>query len=111
MQGLADDSNEIKVISHMMLFRLAQLAPTAVTQRLDEATPLLEKTMKGAQVTKDTVKQDIERAAELQRSTLRATAALSKVSQEGAAPKFDKLVSDLKKDPTWGNEFKDLLGV
>lgn len=111
MQGLADDSNEIKVISHMMLFRLAQVAPTAVAQRLDEATPLLEKTMKGAQVTKDTVKQDLERTAELQRSTLRATAALSKVGQDGAAPKFDKLIADLKRDPTWGMEFKELLGA
>jgi cullin-associated NEDD8-dissociated protein 1 len=95
----------------MMLFRLSQLAPTAVAQRLDEATPLLEKTMKGATVTKDTVKQDIERSAELQRSTLRATAALSKVAGDGTSPKFDKLVADLKRDVTWGTEFKDLLGA
>jgi len=47
----------------MMLFRLAQVAPAAVSLRLDEATPQLEKTMKGATVTKDTVKQDLERAA------------------------------------------------
>ncbi|KAJ3534666.1 hypothetical protein NMY22_g6824 [Coprinellus aureogranulatus] len=46
--GLADDSDEIKVISHMMLFRLSQVAPTAVAQRLDEATPQLEKTMNGS---------------------------------------------------------------
>jgi cullin-associated NEDD8-dissociated protein 1 len=108
MQGLADDADEIKVICHMMLFRLAQLAPTATAQRLDDATPLLEKTMKGAAVTKDTVKQDLERAAELQRSTLRAIGALAAIKSEGAAPKFDKLVEDVKKDPNWATEVREM---
>ncbi|KAF8174733.1 armadillo-type protein [Pholiota molesta] len=107
--GLSDDSDEIKVISHMMLFRLSQVAPAAVSQRLDEATPQLEKTMKGANVTKDTVKQDLERAAELQRSALRAVAALSKISA-GVSPKFDVFVDELKKNPTWSHEFRDLVG-
>jgi len=93
----------------MMLFRLSQVAPAAVAQRLDEATPQLEKTMKGATVTKDTVKQDLERAAELQRSALRAVAALSKISI-GVSPKFDLFVEDIKRNPTWGNEFKELVG-
>ncbi|PPQ69227.1 hypothetical protein CVT25_006944 [Psilocybe cyanescens] len=107
--GLSDDSDEIKVISHMMLFRLSQVAPAAVAQRLEEATPQLEKTMKGATVTKDTVKQDLERAAELQRSALRAVAALSKIGA-GVSPKFDGLVEDIKRNPTWGSEFKELVG-
>ncbi|KAF9482351.1 TIP120-domain-containing protein [Pholiota conissans] len=107
--GLSDDSDEIKVISHMMLFRLSQVAPAAVAQRLDEATPLLEKTMKGANVTKDTVKQDLERAAELQRSALRAVAALSKISA-GVSSKFDIFVEEIKKNPQWSAEFKELVG-
>lgn len=106
--GLSDDSDEIKVISHMMLFRLAQVAPAAVSQRLAEATPQLEKTMKGATVTKDTVKQDLERAAELQRSALRAVAALSKIGA-GVSPRFDALVDDIKKGSVWGAEFRELL--
>lgn len=92
-----------------MLFRLSQVAPAAVSQRLDDATPQLEKTMKGATVTKDTVKQDLERAAELQRSALRAVAALSKINT-GSNPKFDALVEDIKRSPTWGSEFKELVG-
>ncbi|KAJ6614944.1 armadillo-type protein [Mycena sp. CBHHK59/15] len=107
LPGLADDSDEIKVISHMMLFRLSQVAPAAVSQKLDEATPQLEKTMKGATVTKDTVKQDLERAAELQRSALRAVAALSKIGA-GVSPRFDAFVEELKKNPQWGVEFKEL---
>ena len=93
----------------MMLFRLAQVAPAAVSQRLDEATPQLQMTMKGATVTKDTVKQDLERAAELQRSALRAVAALSKIGA-GVSPKFDAFAEELKKDSTWGVEFKELIG-
>ena len=91
----------------MMLYRLAQLAPAAVTQRLDEATPPLEKTMKGANTTKDTVKQDLERAAELQRSALRAVVALSKVGT-GVSPKFDAFVEEIKRNPTWSGEFVEL---
>ncbi|TBU30790.1 TIP120-domain-containing protein [Dichomitus squalens] len=109
--GLADDSDEVKVICHMMLFRLAQVAPTAVAQRLDDLTPPLEKSMKGPAVTKDTVKQDLERTAELQRSTLRAVAALSKISQSGASPKFDAFVAATSKSPEWGHEFRELVGA
>ncbi|RDX51535.1 TIP120-domain-containing protein [Lentinus brumalis] len=109
--GLADDSDEVKVICHMMLFRLAQVAPTAVAQRLDDLTPPLEKSMNGPAVTKDTVKQDLERAAELQRSTLRAVAALSKISQPGASPKFDAFVAATQKSPQWGVEFRELVGA
>ncbi|KAI0757560.1 TIP120-domain-containing protein [Daedaleopsis nitida] len=109
--GLADDSDEVKVICHMMLFRLARVAPTAVAQRLDDFTPPLEKSMKGAAVTKDTVKQDLERTAELQRSTLRAVAALSKISQPGTSPKFDAFVAATAKMPEWGAEFRELVGA
>ncbi|KAI0063091.1 TIP120-domain-containing protein [Artomyces pyxidatus] len=108
--GLADNSDEIKVICHMMLFRLAQIAPTAVAQHLGEATPLLETSMKGPTVGKDTVKQDLERAAELQRSTLRAVAALSKIAAAGASPRFDAFVAELKKSE-WGTELKELVGA
>jgi len=58
--GLSCDSDEIKVISYIMLFRLCQVAPAAVSQRLDEATPQLQKTIEGAIVTNDMVKQGLE---------------------------------------------------
>jgi len=106
--GLLDDSDEIKVITHMLLFRMAQVAPTAVSQRLDEVSPALEKTMQGLKVTKDTVKQDLERAAELQRSALRAVAALSKIGA-GVSARFDALVEDIKRGSAWGLEFKELI--
>jgi cullin-associated NEDD8-dissociated protein 1 len=106
--GLSDDSDEIKVICHMMLFRLSQVAPSAAAQHLDEALPTLERTMKGVTLTKDTVKQDLERAAELQRSALRAVAALSKIGA-GTSPRFDAFVEGLRGSP-WGAELKELSG-
>lgn len=93
-----------------MLFRLSQVAPAALSVRLDEATLPLEKTMKPVSVTKDTVKQDIERAQELQRSTLRAVAALSKITNTGA-PKFDAFVEQLNRSPEWGVKLREMIGT
>ena len=107
--GLSDDADEIKVLAHMMLFRLSSVAPTALAQRLDDITPPLEKTMKGPNVTKDTVKQDLERAAELQRSTLRAAAALHKSIPAGSSARFDAFVEEIQKGQL-GAEFKELSG-
>lgn len=108
--GLKDEANEIKVLCHMMLFRLSQVAPTAVSLRLDDMAADLSVGMKGAAVGKDTVKQDLERTAELQRSTLRAIAALSKISAPGASPEFDKVVDSVSKPGSqWSGEFHELL--
>ena len=43
--------------SRTRCFRLCQVTPAAVAQRLDEVTLQLEKTMEGVTVTKDTVKR------------------------------------------------------
>lgn len=107
LRGLADESDEIKVLSHMMLFRLSQVAPTTVSQRLDEVSPELEEAVKGAHVTKDTVKQDLERAGELQRSALRAIAALSKLSSPTISPRMERLVESIEKGPL-AREFREL---
>ncbi|KAG2142690.1 armadillo-type protein [Suillus cothurnatus] len=84
--------------------------PSDEIKRLDELTPSLELTMRGTAVTKDTVKQDIERAAELRRSTMRAVVALSKIDSAGSAPKFDAFVEESRKNEQWGLEFRELLG-
>ena len=54
-----------------------------------------------------TVKQDLERAAELQRSALRAAAALIKIGA-GVSAKFDAFVEEIEKNPACGSEFKEL---
>ncbi|KAG8723447.1 hypothetical protein FRC09_003293 [Ceratobasidium sp. 395] len=108
LRGLSDESNEVKVLCHMMLHRLSQVAPTAAAQRLDETVEPLQAAMKEAAVDKNTVKQDLEQAAELQRSALRAAAALSGVVglSHGGAPKFAAFVEGLEKGK-WGTEFRE----
>lgn len=62
--------------------------------------------MKGATAIKDTVKQDLKRAAELQKSTLRHRFE-QLIAQTGASPKFDAFVEATKKSPDWRNEFDE----
>ncbi|KAF7329854.1 Cullin-associated nedd8-dissociated protein 1 [Mycena kentingensis (nom. inval.)] len=97
--GLVDDSDEIKAICRMMLSRLSQVAPAAVSPKRDEATPDLEKTMNGATVTKDTVK---ERAAELQRSALGAV----EQCRDGSAAAA-RCISGGEEEAQWAAEFKE----
>ena len=93
-----------------MLFRMSQIAPAPTSQRLDEAAEPLGKTLQGVAVSKDTVKQDLERASELQRSALRAIAALSKISTPGLAPQFDVVVEQAKTGQ-YSNEFREQVGM
>ncbi|KAF8139703.1 armadillo-type protein [Boletus edulis] len=121
LPALSDPSDEIKVLSHLLVSRLSSLTlcTPLLIARLDELTPALETTMQGTPVTKDTVKQDLERAAELRRSTMRAVAALMKVvaigsaagaSATGGTQKFEAFVDDVKRNEQWGLEFRELVG-
>ncbi|KAF8680510.1 TATA-binding protein interacting (TIP20) [Rhizoctonia solani] len=105
LRGLSDESNEVKVLCHMMLHRLSQVAPSATSQRLDETVEPLRAAMKEVTMDKNTVKQDLEQAAELQRSALRAAAALNTLSHPGA-PKFVAFVESLEKGKL-ASEFRE----
>lgn len=91
-----------------MLHRLSQVAPSATAQRLDETVEPLQAAMKEPAMDKNTVKQDLEQAAELQRSALRAAAALNGVVglSHGGAPKFSAFVESLDKGK-WAAEFRE----
>lgn len=121
LPALSDPSDEIKVLAHLLLGRLSTitLCVPLLLARLDALTPALEATMRGAPITKDTVKQDLERAAELRRSTMRAVAALVKVIvvgnatgavTTGATQKFEVFAEDIKRNEQWGVEFRELIG-
>ncbi|KAL4071187.1 armadillo-type protein [Scleroderma yunnanense] len=121
LPALSDSSDEIKVLAHLLLGRLSSitLCVPLLLARLDAITPALEATMRGAPITRDTVKQDLERAAELRRSTMRAVAALVKViavgnaagaGTTGGTQKFEVFVEDIKRNEHWAPEFKELVG-
>ena len=100
------DVNEIKVLGLMLLLRLGQLSPASVIPRLDEAAEALRVIMKDLEVKDDTVKQDLERKEEMQRTTLRTAVPLYKLSSASQAPVFHDFVSGLLARSEW-RDFQD----
>ncbi|KAI8826801.1 armadillo-type protein [Fimicolochytrium jonesii] len=95
MSGLLDPSQDIKILSHLMLQRLSHLSPTAVAQKLDEMveplkTTLLTKTKSNA------VKQEVEKTNELIRSAARTALILSKISDSGVSPRFVDFLKEIQ---------------
>ncbi|CED83922.1 TATA-binding protein-interacting protein [Phaffia rhodozyma] len=95
VNGLTD-ADEIKVICFLSLTRLAHVAPASVIQVLDNISESFQETMKQFTGTKDTVKEDFDRKAEIQRSALRTIFQLSKLSSS-STPKFEEVVSLVKR--------------
>ncbi|GFZ51807.1 hypothetical protein JCM24511_09575 [Saitozyma sp. JCM 24511] len=100
------DVNEIKVLGLMLLLRLGQLAPTTVVPRLDDAAEPLKIIMKDVEVKDDTVKQDLERKEEMQRSALRTAVPLYRMSTPQQAPAFHHFVGGLLASQQW-KDYRD----
>jgi len=94
--GLSDQ-HDIAILSHNMLIRLAHVAPTAVTQRLDETVDPLKGTLTH-RMKDNAVKSEIDKNNELCRSAIRVVVTLSKLAtgHGGGTPKFDAFVRDTK---------------
>jgi len=92
--GLSDQ-HDIALLSHTMLIRLTNVAPTAVMQKLDEAVDPLKATVQ-FKSKENAVKSEIEKNTELVHSAIRVMVVLAKLSEQGSTPKFDAFVRDLK---------------
>ncbi|KAJ3126925.1 Cullin-associated NEDD8-dissociated protein 1 [Nowakowskiella sp. JEL0407] len=100
--GLNDAAYEIKVLTHLMLQRLALTSATALAQRLEETVEPL----KGALSTKpkaNAVKQEIEKNNELIRSAARTVIILGKICDPVTAPKFAEMEKELKTTTAFGD--------
>ncbi|POW22830.1 hypothetical protein PSHT_00764 [Puccinia striiformis] len=106
LQGLSDE-DEIKVLCYLMLMRLSHIAPTTIASRLDQSTEAFSATI-NLKLKDNSVKQDYERTAELQRSALRAMVALLRLSSPTTSPKFCQLIKETSNHPTLGQDFKEL---
>ncbi|KAJ3020912.1 Cullin-associated NEDD8-dissociated protein 1 [Thoreauomyces humboldtii] len=95
MNGLRDPSNDIKILSHLMLQRLSQLSPTAVAQKLDDLVEPLKLTLL-AKSKSNAVKQEVEKTNELVRSTARTTLVLQKISEVGVSPRFVEYLKEVQ---------------
>ncbi|CAD6892675.1 unnamed protein product [Tilletia controversa] len=91
--GLGDDDG-IKVLSSLMLLRLAAIAPVQVAQRLDEIAEPISAALK-VKLKDSATKQEVDRAAELQRAIFRVLLALEKLNTTSQI--FAQLVKEVRK--------------
>ncbi|BEI79879.1 hypothetical protein CcaverHIS002_0104080 [Cutaneotrichosporon cavernicola] len=103
------DVNEIKVLGLMLLLRLAELAPAIVEPHLDGVVDALKAIMKDLEVKEDTIKQDLQRKEEIQRSTMRTITPMFRMTSAAQAPAFHAYVASLLKTDQW-KEFREYQG-
>lgn len=76
------DHYDIKMLTYLMVARLASLCPSQVIQRLDRLIEPLKNTVT-MKVKANSVKQEYEKQDELKRAALRAVSALSSIPDAG----------------------------
>eukprot|EP00842_Homolaphlyctis_polyrhiza_P006887 jgi/Hompol1/788/HPOL_000704-RA len=103
--GITDPSHEIKIISHLMLQRLAQVSPTALSTRMDASADALKDTL--LSTTKSSaVKQEIEKHRELCRAAAKTLWALIGLvgNDSSIAPKLVDVLRDVRASNSVGSE-------
>jgi len=102
-----NDEEDVKKLCYLMLAKLAQVAPTAVAQRLDDTVASFTATLEAT--LKDTaVKQETERLVELQKAALRCLAVLNRLASPANAPKFGEMVRTVLLSGKWATEVSRL---
>ncbi|XP_063225020.1 cullin-associated NEDD8-dissociated protein 1 [Bacillus rossius redtenbacheri] len=89
------DHYDIKLLTYLMVARLAQLCPTAVLQRLERLVEPLRNTCT-TKVKANSVKQEYEKQDELKRSALRAVSALANIPEADKNPHLGEFLSQIK---------------
>lgn len=92
------DHYDIKMLTYLMVSRLAQLCPTAVLQRLERLVEPLRNTCT-QKVKANSVKQEYEKQDELKRSAMRAVSALLTITDADKNPHLNEFVSQIKGTP------------
>ncbi|KAI9208792.1 Cullin-associated NEDD8-dissociated protein 1 [Polychytrium aggregatum] len=93
--GLSDASNDVKILCHMILQKLATLTPTAMAQRLDDTVDALRATIT-TKAKENAVKQEIEKIKEAAVSACKTVLILSQIHDPFSNPKFEELLSKEK---------------
>ncbi|XP_046857896.1 cullin-associated NEDD8-dissociated protein 1-like [Xenia sp. Carnegie-2017] len=89
------DHYDIKMLTYLMLVRLAKLCPNAVLQHLSSLIEPLRNTIQ-LKVKANSVKQEFEKQDELKRSALRATVALLNIPDSKTSPLLNEFISQLR---------------
>ncbi|XP_026279732.1 cullin-associated NEDD8-dissociated protein 1 isoform X2 [Frankliniella occidentalis] len=101
------DHYDIKMLTYLMVARLAQLCPTAVLQRLERLVEPLRNTCT-MKVNPNSVKQEFEKQDELKRSALRAVVALLTIQDADKNPNLTEFVTLIKSTPELQNVFETI---
>ncbi|KAL1492929.1 hypothetical protein ABEB36_011093 [Hypothenemus hampei] len=89
------DHYDIKMLTYLMVARLAQICPGFVLQRLDRLIEPLRTTVT-SKVKANSVKQEYEKQDELKRSAMRAVAALLRIPVADKNPHLNDFVNQIK---------------
>jgi len=92
------DHYDIKMLTYLMVSRVAQLCPGAVLQRLDKLIEPLKVTCT-TKVKANSVKQEYEKQDELKRSAMRAVAALLNVPGADKHPQLGEFITQIRSTP------------
>ncbi|KAF4529720.1 hypothetical protein B566_EDAN015349 [Ephemera danica] len=98
VQNGLKDHYDIKMLTYLMVARLAQLCPSAVLQRLVLLVEPLKKTCT-TKVKANSVKQEYEKQDELKRSAMRAVSALLAIPSADKNPQLAEFLATIKSTP------------
>uniref|UniRef100_A0AAR2KJF0 Cullin-associated and neddylation-dissociated 2 (putative) n=1 Tax=Pygocentrus nattereri TaxID=42514 RepID=A0AAR2KJF0_PYGNA len=107
-EGLKDHY-DIRMLTFIMLARLASLSPAAVVQRLERLVEPLRATCT-TKVKAGSVKQEFEKQEELRRSAMRAVAALLSISEVEKSPIMADFVNQIRMNAEMATIFESVQG-
>lgn len=107
-EGLKDHY-DIRMLTFLMLARLASLCPAAVIQRLDRLVEPLKATCT-TKVKAGSVKQEFEKQEELKRSAMRAVAALLSVPEVERSPSMAEFTSMIQTNADMASIYQSVQG-
>ncbi|XP_078139725.1 cullin-associated NEDD8-dissociated protein 2 [Centroberyx gerrardi] len=107
-EGLKDHY-DIRMLTFLMLARLASLCPGAVLQRLDRLVEPLKATCT-TKVKAGSVKQEFEKQEELRRSAMRAVAALLAVPEVERSPSMADFANQIRTNADMASIYQSVQG-
>uniref|UniRef100_UPI0037E85094 cullin-associated NEDD8-dissociated protein 2 n=1 Tax=Semicossyphus pulcher TaxID=241346 RepID=UPI0037E85094 len=107
-EGLKDHY-DIRMLTFLMLARLASLSPAAVLQRLDRLIEPLRATCT-TKVKAGSVKQEFEKQEELRRSAMRAVAALLAVPEVERSPSMADFANQIRTNADMASIYQSVQG-
>ncbi|KAE9531930.1 hypothetical protein AGLY_010132 [Aphis glycines] len=108
------DHYDIKMLTYLMVSRMAQIVPSAVLQRLDKIVEPLKQTCM-LKIKANSVKQEFEKMEELKRSAMRAVVNLQTIPDASKNPHMSDFVCQIKSSTELNNIYetiqRDTLGL